>query len=141
MALRCQGNQFLQSVSSAGLSAKKGAWLYGDYLNELPGVHDPVTCAQILGLQHDLADMAKTIDNPRIDDGGEEEAKDGGNGWQSMVLMKATPLMNDEIRGDLWTKVMAVVPIVVRYWNGGTNDDIADWITGDMGRTPPVTDL
>mmetsp|Transcript_100186 Transcript_100186/g.238922 ORF Transcript_100186/g.238922 Transcript_100186/m.238922 type:complete len:154 (+) Transcript_100186:87-548(+) len=89
-------NQFLQQVASAGQSAKKGAWLYGDYLNELPGVHDPVTCAQ------------RCVADPKC------------YHWNFQVEKK---------RCDL------------KAPNGGTNDDIADWITGDMGRTPPVTDL
>ena len=52
-------------------------------------MHDPVTCAQMPGLQYDLADMAKTIDNPRIDDGVEQEANDEGNGWQEYGVDEA----------------------------------------------------
>ena len=41
---------------SAGLNARRGAWLYGDYINELSGVHDPVTCAQSPGCNKEQRD-------------------------------------------------------------------------------------
>ena len=40
---RVEANQGLPM--SEGMVGMKGAWLYGDYINAVPGVEDPVACA------------------------------------------------------------------------------------------------
>eukprot|EP00434_Breviolum_minutum_P021182 symbB.v1.2.018687.t1/scaffold1410.1/size216244/13 len=80
---------YLTSLTSAGISGKKGAWLYGDYINDLDGVTTAVGCAQAC-----VADTKCYHWN-----------------WQV-----------EKHRCDLKSQ------------NGGANEDIADWITGDVPR-------
>ncbi|CAJ1354382.1 unnamed protein product [Effrenium voratum] len=81
--------QYLSTLASAGITGRKGAWLYGDYLNDVEGVHTAVGCAQ--ACQAD----AKCYH------------------WNFQV---------ERARCDLKAE------------NGGINEDISDWISGDVPR-------
>ncbi|CAJ1344638.1 unnamed protein product [Effrenium voratum] len=80
----------LESLGNAGMVGMKGAWLYGDYINAVPGVEDPVACATAC------------------------ENDEKCYHWNFQVLSK---------RCDL------------KAQNGGVNQDISDWITGNAKRS------
>ncbi|CAE7276990.1 Dnah12 [Symbiodinium natans] len=86
-------NQYLQALAAAGHNAKRGAWLYGDYINEVDGVKDPLTCAQKCTADAKCYHWNFHVERQRCD-------------------LKAP--------------------------NGGVNEDIGDWITGDVPRAPPA---
>ena len=82
-------NEYLEALAKAGIPATRGAWLYGDYRNDIPDVSDPVTCAQACDLDEKCYH------------------------WNFKFMAK---------RCDL------------KAQNGGINQDIGDWITGDAAR-------
>ena len=88
-------NEYLEVLAKEGIPASRGCWLYGDYLNDIPGVNDPVSCAQACSLDEKCFH------------------------WNFKFMMK---------RCDL------------KAYNGGINQDIGDWITGDAARysNPPA---
>ncbi|CAE7666856.1 Dnah12, partial [Symbiodinium pilosum] len=43
-------NQYLEALAKEGIPASRGAWLYGDYRNDIPDVSDPITCARACNL-------------------------------------------------------------------------------------------
>eukprot|EP00435_Cladocopium_sp_Y103_P072243 s29_g39.t1 len=81
--------QALATLASAGLSAKQGAWLYGDYINDVDGVTTATACAQACVADTKCYHWNFKFDSQRCD-------------------LKAE--------------------------NGGVNEDIADWVTGDVPR-------
>ncbi|CAK9051479.1 Dynein heavy chain 12 [Durusdinium trenchii] len=85
----------LKALTAAGLHGKKGAWLYGDYKNEVEGITTVVACAQAC------------------------QADTNCYHWNFQV---------EKHRCDLKAE------------NGGSNEDIADWVYGDVPRPSKKSD-